>query len=65
MPPIIQLNAYELGQIIALLPDVAWNRMDNNLRKKLKKCQDELTNSEVDLATLNLSPVTLSDEAAG
>lgn len=44
MPPVVDLTAYELGQIMALLPDVAWSRMDNQLRKKLKDAQEKVLN---------------------
>lgn len=36
------LDAYELGQVVALLPDVAWNRMDRPLRAKFKAAQAEI-----------------------
>ncbi len=52
MPPILELNAYELGMIIALLPDVAWTRMDADLRRKIKAAQAKITNTAQDMATL-------------
>lgn len=45
MPPgkiYLELDAYELGQVVALLPDVAWNRMERELRNKFKAAQEEI-----------------------
>ena len=55
MKPILSLNAYEVGQIIALLPDVAWNRMDVKLRKKLKAVQDQMSNATEDMVNITLA----------
>ncbi len=52
MPPILELNAFELGQILALLPDVAWQRMDADLRRKIKAAKEKITNTAQDMATL-------------
>lgn len=41
----LELDAYELGQIIALLPDVAWNRMDDELRKKLRDAKQKVADA--------------------
>ena len=38
----LELDAYELGQVVALLPDVAWNRMDRELRQKIKAAQEQI-----------------------
>ncbi len=38
----LELDGYELGQIVALLPDVAWNRMERPLRNRIKAAQAEI-----------------------
>jgi hypothetical protein len=52
MPPVLELNAYELGMILALLPDVAWTRMDADLRRKIKAAKAKVSNSAQDMANL-------------
>ncbi len=52
VPPVLELNAYELGQIIALLPDVAWTRMDDQLRKKIRDAKQKVSNTAQDMANI-------------
>lgn len=38
----LQLDGYELGQVVALLPDVAWNRMERGLKNRIREAQAEI-----------------------
>ncbi len=52
MQTVLSLNPYELGQLIALLPDNAWLRMDADLRNKIKEAKLKVSNSAQDMANL-------------
>jgi hypothetical protein len=38
----LQLTAYELGQLIVILPPAAYKQMDDRLRKKLQQARDQV-----------------------
>ena len=52
MQTVLELNAYELGQLIALLPDAAWTRMDADLRNKIRAAKAKISNTTQDIANL-------------
>ncbi len=52
MQPVISLTPYELGQIVALLPESAWMRMDADLRKKIAAAKFSISNSDQQIADL-------------
>ena len=52
MPPVLELNAFELGQLIALLPENAWLRMDVDLRNKIRAAKAAISNTTQEMAKL-------------
>lgn len=40
--PYVELDAYEIGQLVALIPYSAWSRMDNRLREKLQAARKRI-----------------------